>query len=240
MIFYLAWFIELRRGPEAWREQSDAHAPPRWAPVLMMVGLVLPNRTWAPPCMISLIAFAMLFVAGLSLKYVGGAVRPRLPVIYLLIVRVPYRLAARADILLTGADPQGHGFQLLQSLIAVGSGGFSGVGLMESRQKLFFLPEAHTDFIFSIICEEFGFIGAVIVLALFAVYGWRGFVAAMKAPDDFGRLLGVGNHDDGRGPGADQFERRAGACCRRKAFRCRSSATAARACWACYWQRACF
>ena len=91
-----------------------------------------------------------------------------------------------------GADPQGHGFQLAQSLIAVGSGGFTGVGLMESRQKLFFLPEAHTDFIFSVICEEVGFIGAAIVLALFAVYGWRGFVAALKAPDGFGRLLGIG------------------------------------------------
>jgi cell division protein FtsW len=81
---------------------------------------------------------------------------------------------------------------LLQSLIAVGSGGFTGVGLMESRQKLFFLPESHTDFIFAVICEEVGFLGAAIVLALFAVYGWRGFVAAMKAPDEFGRLLGLG------------------------------------------------
>ena len=89
-----------------------------------------------------------------------------------------------------GADPQGHGFQLLQSLIAVGSGGFTGVGLMESKQKLFYLPEAHTDFIFSVMCEELGFIGGAIVLALFAVYGWRGFVAAMKAPDEFGRFLG--------------------------------------------------
>ena len=81
---------------------------------------------------------------------------------------------------------------MLQSLIAVGSGGFSGVGLMESRQKLFFLPEAHTDFIFAIICEELGYIGAVVVLVLFAIYGWRGFVAAMKAPDEFGRLLALG------------------------------------------------
>jgi cell division protein FtsW len=63
---------------------------------------------------------------------------------------------------------------------------------MESRQKLFFLPEAHTDFIFAIICEELGYIGAVIVLLLFAMYGWRGFVAAMKAPDEFGRLLALG------------------------------------------------
>jgi cell division protein FtsW len=68
----------------------------------------------------------------------------------------------------------------------------TGVGLMESRQKLFFLPEAHTDFIYAIIGEELGFIGAVVVLALFAVYGWRGFVAAMKAGDDFGKFLGLG------------------------------------------------
>jgi cell division protein FtsW len=90
------------------------------------------------------------------------------------------------------ADPQGHGFQLLQSLIAVGSGGFFGVGLMESRQKLFYLPEAHTDFIYAVICEELGFIGGLCVLALFAVYGWRGLRAALKAPDDFGRFLALG------------------------------------------------
>ena len=74
------------------------------------------------------------------------------------------------------ADPQGAGFQLLQSLIAVGSGGFTGVGLMESKQKLFYLPEAHTDFIYAVICEELGFIGGAFVIALFAVYGWRGLI----------------------------------------------------------------
>src|SRR5882724_7792986 len=84
------------------------------------------------------------------------------------------------------------GFQLTQSLIAVGSGGFTGVGLMESKQKLFYLPEAHTDFIFAVISEEFGFIGAIIVIALFAVYGWRGLRAAFSAPDSFGRLLALG------------------------------------------------
>jgi cell division protein FtsW len=143
-------------------------------------------------CMISLIAFAMLFVAGLSFRYIFAAVLAALPAVYLLIVRVPYRLERVKTFFSPGADPQGHGFQLLQSLIAVGSGGFSGVGLMESRQKLFFLPEAHTDFIFAVICEEMGLIGAVLIIALFAVYGWRGFTAAMKAPDEFGRLLGVG------------------------------------------------
>ena len=90
------------------------------------------------------------------------------------------------------ADPQGAGFQLMQSLIAVGSGGFTGVGLMESKQKLFYLPEAHTDFIYAVICEEFGYIGAILVLALFVVYGWRGLRAAFATSDGFGRLLALG------------------------------------------------
>ena len=81
---------------------------------------------------------------------------------------------------------------MMQSLIAVGSGGFSGVGLMESKQKLFYLPEAHTDFIYAVICEELGYIGAMLVIALFLVYGWRGLRAAFAAPDGFGRLLALG------------------------------------------------
>jgi cell division protein FtsW len=90
------------------------------------------------------------------------------------------------------ADPQGAGFQMLQSLIAVGSGGLTGVGLMESRQKLFYLPEAHTDFIYAVLCEELGFIGGLVVLALFVIYGWRGVRAALAAPDAFGRYLAAG------------------------------------------------
>ena len=90
------------------------------------------------------------------------------------------------------ADPQGRGFQLLQSLIAVGSGGFTGVGLMESKQKLFYLPEAHTDFIYAVLCEEMGFIGGALVLGLFAVYGWRGMRSAFKVTDEFGRFVALG------------------------------------------------
>ncbi len=201
VIFYLAWFIEIRRNklnPRATRGMSEGINDPLRsilpvvATLLLVVGLVVAEPDMGTACMISLIAFVMLYVSGLSLRYVAGAVLAALPVIYLLIVRVPYRLQRVQTFFSPGSDPQGHGFQLLQSLIAIGSGGFHGVGLMESHQKLFFLPEAHTDFIFAVICEELGFIGAAIVLALFAVYGWRGFVAAMKAPDQFGRLLGIG------------------------------------------------
>jgi len=192
-IFYLAWFLELRRRPRgAGVNNLTQTLLPVFGMILLVVGLVLAEPDMGTACMISLVAFVMLFAAGLSYRYIFAAAVAALPAIYLLIVRVPYRLERVKIFFSPGSDPQGHGFQLLQSLIAVGSGGFSGVGLMESRQKLFFLPEAHTDFIFAVICEEIGLIGAVIVIALFAVYGWRGFIAAMKAPDEFGRLLAVG------------------------------------------------
>src|ERR1700722_555012 len=201
VIFYLAWFIETRRtlrgagtgaGIGVGINDPLRSLLPLLGMLLLVVGLVLAEPDMGTACMISLIAFVMLFVSGLSLRYVAGGVLAALPAVYLLIVRVPYRLQRVQTFSSPGSDPQGHGFQLLQSLIAVGSGGFSGVGLMESHQKLFFLPEAHTDFIFSVICEEVGFLGALVVLDLFAVYGWRGFVAAMKAPDAFGKFLAIG------------------------------------------------
>jgi cell division protein FtsW len=141
---------------------------------------------------IVLIATAILFVAGLSWKWlvVGGIAA--LPVLYFLIFHVSYRQARFMAFLNPDSDPLGSGFQLLQSLIAVGSGGFTGVGLMESKQKLFYLPEAHTDFIYAVICEELGFIGAILVITLFGIYAWRGLRASFSAPDGFGRLLALG------------------------------------------------
>jgi cell division protein FtsW len=193
VIFYLAWFLELRRRPESFGMNDWKHTIlPALGPVLLLVGLVVMEPDLGTAVEIFIIAVAMLYVAGLDGKYIVGAGLAALPVVYLLIVHVSYRYERVMAFLNPLSDPQGRGFQLLQSLIAVGSGGFTGVGLMESRQKLFFLPEAHTDFIFSVICEEAGFIGAAVVLTLFAVYGWRGFVAAMKAPDAFGKFLGIG------------------------------------------------
>jgi cell division protein FtsW len=141
---------------------------------------------------IVLITTAVLFVAGLSWKWIACGAITALPVLYFLISHVSYRLARIMAFVDPASDPQGSGFQLLQSLIAVGSGGFSGVGLMESKQKLFYLPEAHTDFIYAVICEELGIIGALLVIGLFVVYGWRGLRASFAAPDGFGRLLALG------------------------------------------------
>ena len=90
------------------------------------------------------------------------------------------------------ADTQGSGWQIIQSLYAIGSGGLFGVGLGNSTQKYLYLPEAHNDFIFSIIAEELGFIGCLLVIVLFAIFIWRGIIIAMKAPDMFGSLVAAG------------------------------------------------
>ena len=193
LIVFMAWFLELRRLPRNFGVNDPLHSlAPALGTTLVMAALVVKEPDMGTAFMIVLVAMVMLFVAGLSYRYIAGSVLVAIPTIYLLIVRVPYRLQRLEAFLHPDLDPKGAGFQLVQSLIAVGSGGMTGVGLMESRQKLFFLPEAHTDFIYAIIGEELGFIGAVVVLTLFAVYGWRGFVAAMKAGDEFGKFLALG------------------------------------------------
>ena len=162
------------------------------APILVCVVLIVMQPDLGTSVDIVLIMTAILFVAGLSWKWLTVGVAAALPALFLLITHVSYRQARIMAFLHPESDPQGAGFQLLQSLIAVGSGGFTGVGLMESKQKLFYLPEAHTDFIYAVICEELGFIGAAFVIALFGVYGWRGLRAAFNAPDGFGRMLALG------------------------------------------------
>ena len=193
VIFYLAWFLEMRRRPETtgindWKQTIL----PAVGPVLALVGLIVMEPDLGTAVEIFLIALAMVYVAGLHGKYIAFAGLAALPVVYLLIVRVSYRYERVVAFLNPTADPQGRGFQLLQSLIAVGSGGFSGVGLMESKQKLFYLPEAHTDFIFAVLCEEAGFIGGAILLGLFVIYGWRGMRTAFRATDEFGRFAALG------------------------------------------------
>jgi cell division protein FtsW len=160
--------------------------------VLLIVGLVVVEPDFGTSLEIFLIALGMLFVAGLSYKYLLGAAMVALPAIYLAVTRVSYRYERLLAFLHPDADPQGRGFQLMQSLIAVGSGGLSGVGLMESRQKLFYLPEAHTDFIYAVLCEEMGFLGGAVVLALFTIYAWRGLRTALRTTDEFGALLAAG------------------------------------------------
>jgi cell division protein FtsW len=134
----------------------------------------------------------MVFAAGLHYKYFVGSALALLPVLYIVLVSAPYRRRRLMAFWDPWADPLGDGFQIIQSLIAVGTGGVFGRGLMEGVQKLFYLPEPHTDFIFAVIGEELGLIGATGVLICFCVIAWRGLRIAMRAEDSFGSFVAIG------------------------------------------------
>jgi cell division protein FtsW len=139
-----------------------------------------------------LLAIVLLFLAGLRWRYllVGGSACAL--AVGVMILQAPYRVRRILAFMNPDDDPLGAGFQVRQSILAVASGGIHGTSLGESRQKLFFLPEPHTDFIFSVISEELGFIGAVAVIVAFGVLFWRGVAAAAGAPDRGGYYLAMG------------------------------------------------
>ena len=136
--------------------------------------------------------FLMIFLAGLSWRYIVAALALVPPALIGLVMMAPYRRARLFTFLDPERDPLGNGFQALQSLIAVGSGGVFGLGPGKSVQKLYFLPHPESDFIFAIVAEELGMIGALALVAAFGLLAWRGLRAGAKAPDAFGRYLGWG------------------------------------------------
>ncbi|MCF6093604.1 stage V sporulation protein E [Microaerobacter geothermalis] len=137
-------------------------------------------------------AVLMIYVAGARLAHLSGLAMLGVAGFVALILAAPYRIARITGFLDPWQDPQGVGWQLIQSLYAIGPGGLMGLGLGMSRQKFYYVPEPQTDFIFSILAEELGFIGGSFVLLLFLILLWRGFRAAITAPDMFGSLLAVG------------------------------------------------
>lgn len=138
------------------------------------------------------VAMVLLLVAGTRLSYVVSLVILALPFLYFAVMNVDYRRRRILAFLNPWEDPTNTGFQIIQSWIAFGSGGPFGNGLGEGKQKLFYLPEAHTDFIFSVVGEELGFAGVLVITAMFLVLIMRGIRAALGAPDDFGRYLACG------------------------------------------------
>ena len=140
---------------------------------------------------LGLLTMSMLFLSGIKLRYIFSLGILLIPVVTKLLYE-PYRWKRVAAFLDPWKDPQGSGFQLVQSFIALGSGGLTGVGLGESKEKLFFLPEVHTDFIFSMIGEELGFIGAALVALLFFIFFLKGISIARKAADPFHYYLAYG------------------------------------------------
>ncbi len=141
---------------------------------------------------LGVVTFALLFVAGARLTWLLAMAGALAPVAAVLIWKSPYRIQRVLTFLDPWKDPRGHGYQTVESLLGFGAGGTLGVGLGESRQKLFFLPAAHTDFILSIVGEELGFAGVAAVLVLFAAIVWRGIRAAYASPDAFGCWVALG------------------------------------------------
>lgn len=140
-------------------------------------------------CMVSAV---MIFVGGMQMKQILIAAPPILVVGLIYLIQEPYRVKRLVSFLDPWEDMLDTGWQAVQALYAVGSGGLFGVGLGNSTQKYMYIPEPHNDFIFAILAEELGLIGAIFVLILFGIFIWRGITIAMKAPDMFGTLLAIG------------------------------------------------
>lgn len=157
-----------------------------------LAGLVVLEPDFGTAFMIVVIVTTVVFGAGVSYRYLFGALLILMPAAMLLILSKPYRLRRVMTFLDPWQDPLGAGYQTIQSLIAVGSGGPLGKGLMGGVQKLFYIPEPHTDYIFAVIGEELGLIGTTVVVSCFAVIAWRGLRTALVAPDRFGALLALG------------------------------------------------
>ncbi len=178
------------------RLEDDAPLEPelmRIGAVLVVFGvLILEEPDMGNTVMLMAIALTMLFVAGLAYKWVLVTPVAAVPMLYLMAWLAPYRFRRLTSFLEPQADPLGANWQVTQSLYAVGSGGLWGRGFMQGVQKLFYLPEAHSDFIYAVIAEEKGLVGATFVLACFALIIWRGVLVARRAPDAFGCLVASG------------------------------------------------
>jgi cell division protein FtsW len=189
LILFLAYFLAGRT-----KDMDDARNTllPAAAPVVVLLGLIVlqPDLGTAIAC--ASIAACILYVAGMRLRYFTYAVGASLVPLYFLIFHVAFRRDRILAFLNPYAERQKAGFHLIQSLIAVSTGGITGTGLMEGKQKLFYLPEPHTDFIFAVTAEELGLVGAMFVVTLFAIFLWRGMRASWRTEDVFGRFLAVG------------------------------------------------
>lgn len=189
LAIFLAYFLEKRAGLEDsfWKTFL-----PCMIPLAVLAGLVAKEPDLGTALMLAIIAITICFAAGVRPRHVVYAAVPGLLYVAKMVIFTPFRWKRMATFIDPWADQQGSGYQVVQSLIAVGSGGPHGLGFAQGRQKLLFLPFAHSDFIFAVIGEELGLIGALIVVLVFLVFLWRGMRAALRAPDRFGMLLGIG------------------------------------------------
>ncbi len=154
--------------------------------------LIILEPDFSTAALIGVVALIMLFVSGAQLLHIGGILLSFIPIIIIAIVNSPYRLKRVLGFLNAADNKDGIGYQTYQSIIGLGHGGLLGAGLGQGEQKYFFLPEPHTDFVFSILGEEIGFVGLIVVFSLFGVIILRGMRIAMKAPDKMGQAMAFG------------------------------------------------
>jgi cell division protein FtsW len=189
LIFFLSYFLEKRKG-----NVNDLKYTliPIAVIVAVLAGLIVLQPDLGTAVSLLIISTVLLFVAGLDLRWIAAAVIFAVPTFYFLVFRVRYRRERILAFLNPWEEPLGRGYQIIQSILSVASGGILGLGFMEGKQKLFYLPEAHTDFIFAVVGEEAGMIGTCAILILFSIFLWRGLRTSIRAPDLFGFYLALG------------------------------------------------
>jgi cell division protein FtsW len=188
-VMYAAAFLA-RRGAEI--EDFRRGVLPLAAIMAGLAGLVLRQPDLGNCLTLVVLAFMLLYLAGARPRHLLLLAAPALAVVAVAVYVEPYRWRRLTAFLDPEADPRGSGFQILQSYLALGSGGLVGRGLGASKQKLFYLPEPHTDFVFSVLGEELGLVGGLTVIALFVVLVWRGLRIGLRAPDAFAAYLALG------------------------------------------------
>ncbi|WP_017727208.1 stage V sporulation protein E [Halalkalibacterium ligniniphilum] len=189
MIFFLAKYLsENQKKISSFKKGLM----PSLSLVMLAFGMIMLQPDLGTGAVMVGTCVAMLFVAGARISHFMGLALIGVAGFIGLIASAPYRIKRITSFLDPWSDPLGSGFQIIQSLYAIGPGGLMGLGLGESRQKYFYLPEPQTDFIFAILSEELGFIGGSLVLILFSILLWRGVRIALCAPDLFGSFLAVG------------------------------------------------
>ena len=189
VVLFLAWFLQTRiYKMDDWKGTILRAA----LPPLVFIALIMKEPDLGTALVCAAVTMAMLYLAGMQVKWIGLGILASSPIMFYMLWMVPFRRHRLEVFFHPELDPLGKGFHIMQSLIAVGTGGFRGLGLMEGRQKLYFLPEAWTDFIFANISEELGLLGALLLVALFCVLGYRGLRAAFLSTDPFARFLAFG------------------------------------------------
>jgi cell division protein FtsW len=189
LVFYLAAFVARRQ--EVLGEVRRGLVPPLLV-AGAFAGLVFVQPDLGNCLTLIALTFGLLYLAGAPVRHLLWALAPALPLLAIAIYAAPYRLRRMTAFWDPWSDPRGSGFQIIQSWLAFGNGGLTGQGIGGSRQKLFYLPEAHTDFIFAVVGEELGFAGAAVFVTLFAVLIWRGLRIGLRTAEPFGAYLALG------------------------------------------------